>query len=570
MLRRVSISLPAVTPSPIVTGVRCASVKQQSKKLVVATSRDAHGKKQLREILLAVAVMQSMRVKYLSANSEKLIKTSEKIFGQFLTRAAVKHTFFRHFCGGEYTHELTATVARLAAQGIGSIFDYAAEAEETSGEGITMRGMTAISKDSNVVYSTSPDKFDETMTLNLLCIGHAKLMVHKVGRGFAAIKFSGLAEPMLLARVSALMLSLRQAWVGFFNETLPPLEECRVVVGFALNDRFGDSNVVRAGLQKLVKQRGQPALSQEEEDAIMKLLDPKNSGKVDYLHYISVVTSALLERTTVDAVTLEPFMKANPQLTEHERSMWKDLQHRVGIILAMAVELGVKVTIDAEQSYFQMAIDYVTRCHQAKYNQKEAVIYNTYQCYLTYTPQRLKNDLARAQDEGWVWAGKMVRGAYMQAEGETADKNNYACPVWRGKTPEEGLQLTHACYNDAANHILDLVNAHPDSKLGVLFGTHNPNSVKLIADRVADLKPNNASISCAQLLGMADHLTVALARADVSVFKYVPYGPVKETILYLGRRAKENNDVLSGARPEEYSLLIEELWRRLRGGRRDK
>ncbi|CUG93062.1 proline oxidase, putative [Bodo saltans] len=569
MLRRIASSLP-VSP-PVIGGARHASVKQQSKKLVVATSRDAHGKKPLREIFLAVAVMQAMRVKYLSANSEKLIKTSEKVFGEFLTHLAVKSTFFRHFCGGEYTHELTATVGRLAAQGIGSIFDYAAEAEETSGEGITMRGMTAISKDSSIAYTTSPDKFDETMTLNLLCIGHAKLMVHKVGRGFAAIKFSGLAEPMLLARVSALMLSLRQAWVGFFNnEKMPPLEECRVVVGFSLNDRFGDSKVVREGIQKLIKQRGQPALSQFEEDNIMKLLDPQNSGKVDYLRYISVVTSALLDRSTANAMILAPFMNANPQLTEHEQSMWKDLERRVGIILAMAVELGVKVTIDAEQSYFQMAIDYITRSHQAKYNQKEAVIYNTYQCYLTYTPQRLKNDLARAHDEGWVWAGKMVRGAYMQAENETAEKNHYASPVWHGKTPAEGLELTHKCYNDAANHILDVINAHPDSKLGVLFGTHNPTSVKLIADRVADLKPNNAAISCAQLLGMADHLTVALARADVSVFKYVPYGPVRETILYLGRRAKENNAVLSGARPEEYNLLIEELWRRLRGGRRDK
>lgn len=568
MLRR--FVLPAAAPAQLMQNVRYASVKQKSKKLTAVTSRDAHGRKQLREILLAVAVMQAMRVKYLSANSEKLIKTSEKLLGEYLTHMAVKRTFFRHFCGGEYTHELTATVNRLAEQGIGSIFDYAAEAEETSGEGITMRGMTAISRDTSIVYSTNPNKFDETMTLNLLCIGHAKLMIRQVGRGFAAIKLSGLAEPMLLARVSALMLSLRQAWVGFFSENPPPLEECRVVVGLALNDRFGDAKVVRAGIQRLVKQRGHAALTEVEEENIMKLLDPKSTGKVDYLTYIAVVTSALLDRSSQASTILAPFMKANPQLTDHELVMWKELDNRVGIILALAVNIGVKVTVDAEQSYFQMAIDYLVRCHQAKYNQKEAVIYNTYQCYLTYTPQRLRNDLARAQEEGWVWAGKMVRGAYMHAEDETAAKNNYKSPVWRGANAGEGLQLTHKCYNDAANHILDLISANPDSKLGVLFGTHNPDSVKLIADRVADLAPNSSAISCAQLLGMADHLTVALARADVSVFKYVPYGPVKETMLYLGRRAKENNDVLAGARPEEYTLLTEELRRRMRGGRRDK
>jgi proline dehydrogenase len=563
MLRKLASTVMSATKRQI-------SVKQQTKKLVMATSRDAHGRKAFRDITLAIAVMQAMRIKYLATNSEKIIKSFEKVFGTFLTHTAVKYTFFRHFCGGEYTHELSATVKRLADQGIGSIFDYAAEAEETSGEDVAMRGMTAISTDSSIVYSHSPDKFDDTMTLNLLCIGHAKLMIHKVGRGFAAIKLSGLCEPMLLARVSALMLSLRQAWVGFFKDDVPPLEECRVVVGLALDDRFGDAKVVRAGLQKLVKLQQQPPITQVEEDAIMKLLDPKGTGKVDYLRYISVVTTALLDRKCDSAKTLEPFMRAKPRLTDHELTMWKELERRVGIILAMAVELGVKVTVDAEQSYFQMAIDYLVRCHQAKYNRHDPVIYNTYQCYLNFTPQRLQNDLARADDEGWVWAGKMVRGAYMNAESETAQLNNYACPIWRGTTPEEGLARTHKCYDDAANHIIDLIAAHPECKYGVLFGTHNPNSVKLIADRVSMLSPNESSVSCAQLLGMADHLTVSLARADINVFKYVPYGPVKETVLYLGRRAKENNDVLSGARPEEYAMLREELMRRLRGGRRDK
>lgn len=560
MFRRVSLKrIPSVTATHVAPN-----------QLVVATSRDAHGRKKLRDILLAIGVMQTMRIKYLALHSDTLIKASEKVFGCTLTHGVVKRTFFRHFCGGEYTHELQGTTTRLAADNVGSIFDYAAEAEEASGEEVVMKGMTALST-ATIVYGLPTERFDQTMTLNLLCIGQAKLMRHKIGTGFAAIKLSGLCEPMLLARVSALMLSLRQAWVFFFKDELPPLEHCRVVVGHTLNDRFQGADVVRKGLQKKVKQAGLPPLAQEEEDAIMKLLDPKNNGNVDYLRYTSVVTSALLDPSTLTANVLAPYMKALPCMTEEELTMWRDLERRVGIILAMAVELKVKVTVDAEQSFFQMAIDYLVRCHQFKYNRKEPVIYNTYQCYLNFTTQRLVNDLARAEAEGWSWAGKMVRGAYMNAEAQTAASNGYDTPVWTGKTKEEGLALTHACYDSAAARILDLIAANPDKKYGVLFGTHNQNSVTSIANRVLALPPNHSSsISFAQLLGMADHLTVALARSGLTVFKYVPYGPVKETILYLGRRAKENNDVLAGARPEEFQMLKDELMRRLRGGRRDK
>jgi proline dehydrogenase len=74
--------------------------------------------------------------------------------------------------------------------------------------------------------------------------------------------------------------------------------------------------------------------------------------------------------------------------------------------------------------------------------------------------------------------------------------------------------------------------------------------------------PNNHSrIWFSQLYGMADHISFNLAAAGYQVIKYVPYGPIKEVIPYLIRRAEENTAV-QGQTPRELSLIKKELARR--------
>lgn len=64
-----------------------------------------------------------------------------------------------------------------------------------------------------------------------------------------------------------------------------------------------------------------------------------------------------------------------------------------------------------------------------------------------------------------------------------------------------------------------------------------------------------------QLLGMSDHISYNLANAGYRVAKYVPYGPVKEVLPYLIRRAQENTSV-KGQSGRELSLIIKEKSRR--------
>ena len=523
---------------------------------VFGNAREAYGTRSLFELLRSIVVLRVCRVKYMAQHSVEICKRLEKVVGPFLTyQVAVKPTIFKQFCAGEHQHELKKSIMDLDKAGIGSILDYAAEADEPEGEESMMRGMSAIAKDDKIKYVMPEQRFDEVMKLNLLCIAHASLSMGKSGVGFAAVKVSGLGEPLLLARVSALQLMLRQTWFTFFDEiSNPPLEECRVVIGIKLDDRFAETKVVMAGIRRLATHR---PLTPEEEAAIQAQLDPKGTGKVDYLAYAHATTAALLApESTPSAVAMEPLLRNLPRLTAEELALWKRLEHRVDIICTMANILGVRVMFDAEQTYFQMAIDHVVRARQRQYNKQDPLIYNTYQCYLTFAYQRMLNDMARAESEGWVWAGKMVRGAYMDQERLIAKANSYKTPIWDTEAD------THKCYNKCAEHILQQVENNPQIRYGVLFGTHNVDSAKLITNKMVNMKEHGSHIAFAQLFGMCDHLTVPLAKAGFVVFKYLPYGPVKETILYLGRRAKENSSVM-GYRGEESKLMWEEARKKL-------
>jgi proline dehydrogenase len=64
-----------------------------------------------------------------------------------------------------------------------------------------------------------------------------------------------------------------------------------------------------------------------------------------------------------------------------------------------------------------------------------------------------------------------------------------------------------------------------------------------------------------QLLGMSDHISFNIAKEGYNVAKYVPYGPIKNVLPYLIRRAQENTAV-KGQTGRELSLIIKEKQRR--------
>ena len=111
------------------------------------------------------------------------------------------------------------------------------------------------------------------------------------------------------------------------------------------------------------------------------------------------------------------------------------------LILFAGMQGNVRVLIDAEHSYMQPAIDAVVLHLQSKFNRQTAVVYNTYQCYLKDSHQRLTADMQRARDSGFLLAAKVVRGAYMHLERDRAAQMGYPSPF------HDTLQDTHDNYN---------------------------------------------------------------------------------------------------------------------------
>ena len=99
--------------------------------------------------------------------------------------------------------------------------------------------------------------------------------------------------------------------------------------------------------------------------------------------------------------------------------------------------------------------------------------------------------------------------------------------------------------------------------IAVFIGTHNEESCAKGAQYMAasGINPSHSHVWFSQLYGMSDNISFNLAHEGYNVAKYLPYGPVKDVIPYLLRRAQENTSV-SGQTGRELALIRKEMKRR--------
>lgn len=240
------------------------------------------------------------------------------------------------------------------------------------------------------------------------------------------------------------------------------------------------------------------------------------------------------------------------KLNDVQRSAYEVLLQRIDRICSEASKAGVPIFIDAEESWIQDTIDRIARDMSRKYNKERAVIYNTLQMYRHDRLAYMKSELEIARNEGWFVGYKIVRGAYMEKERERAKEKGYPSPIQPSK------EATDYDYNAALALSLENLDI-----LSICAGTHNEESSLLLASMINDnsLSANDQRLYFAQLLGMSDHISFNLAANGYNVAKYVPYGPVKEVLPYLIRRAEENTSV-AGQTSRELSLIMKEIKRR--------
>lgn len=256
--------------------------------------------------------------------------------------------------------------------------------------------------------------------------------------------------------------------------------------------------------------------------------------------------------TGIGRIEVMEKISAGAKLNADEEQAWSNMKRRVDSICKAAFDNNVKVLVDAEETWTQVAVDALIRDMMEKYNGQKAIVYNTAQMYRRDRLAYLENLLKDAQEKNYFIGMKLVRGAYMEKERDRAAKMGYASPINDSKAD------TDKEYNTA----LEFCIKHID-KIAICAGTHNENSSELLVKlmRQNNITPNHPHVWFSQLLGMSDHISFNIAKEGYNVAKYVPYGPIKNVLPYLIRRAQENTSV-KGQTGRELSLIIKEKRRR--------
>lgn len=259
-----------------------------------------------------------------------------------------------------------------------------------------------------------------------------------------------------------------------------------------------------------------------------------------------------LKITGIARFTLLEKIAANNILSDAETVEWNRVKGRMHRICKCAFDNGKSMMIDAEETWIQQPVDDLVEEMSRSYNKGRAVVYNTIQHYRTNSFQLLKSFAAKAKAGNYLLGVKLVRGAYMEKERVRAIKMNYASPIHIDKSG------TDKDYNAGVEFCLQNIN-----EISVCVASHNEKSNLMAANFLIDnhLPHDHPHVHFSQLLGMSDHITFNLANAGFNVTKYVPYGPVKDVVPYLMRRAQENTSV-SGQMGRELSLLKKEMLRR--------
>jgi proline dehydrogenase len=268
--------------------------------------------------------------------------------------------------------------------------------------------------------------------------------------------------------------------------------------------------------------------------------------------FISIKVTGLARFELLQILNEAPRLRSGIHDNEEEINEWDRVRERMFTICEMAAEKNIGVLIDAEESWIQDPIDRLTMEMMEEFNKERVIVYNTIQLYRHDRLSFLKLSHKLAKQQGFKLGMKLVRGAYMEKERARAIERGVVSPIQKDK------ESTDRDFNES---VLYCINNIED--ISVIIASHNEESnlyaANLMEERNIDHKHHHIHFS--QLFGMSDNITFNLAKEGLNVSKYLPFGPIKEVIPYLMRRAKENSSV-SGQTGRELALIKKELERR--------
>lgn len=267
---------------------------------------------------------------------------------------------------------------------------------------------------------------------------------------------------------------------------------------------------------------------------------------IEFAREREAIPFAVFKPTGFGRIDLYEKIGTKSQLSEAEQNEWNRVVARFDIACKTAFEKDVLLLIDAEESWMQDAADELIASMMQKYNQKKAIVFNTLQMYRWDRLDYLKKLHEQAKTEGFHIGMKIVRGAYMEKENDKAAEKGVKSPICVSK------EATDSNYDAAVLYMIENIN-----EMAIFAGTHNEESSYKLMQLMEEkgISANDKRIFFGQLLGMSDNISFNLAENGYNVAKYLPFGPVRDVMPYLIRRAQENTSV-AGQTSRELTLSL--------------
>jgi len=284
--------------------------------------------------------------------------------------------------GGEDVNELAVVMERFKRHGIGSILDLSIEADMDSNPSMSLResleacrNVSEMMKESIDIASLQPNSF-------------------------IAIKITALIPPPLLLKMTHSLKFLEEHFSKYSNNGLNGVlnwNEFSHILTQLPNGKSLDISTIK----------------QLFHHADMK----KKTGRIDWIDFTETINFwNPIARHVLSQPTDDP-SPGNTFLSKEDLHNLDILKNRILELGVYAKEKKVGLTVDAEQTYFQPAVDSIALqlCKTINHSfsgtfTERPLIYNTYQLYLIDSLQRLKFDVERAERYDYTFGLKVVRG----------------------------------------------------------------------------------------------------------------------------------------------------------------
>ena len=273
---------------------------------------------------------------------------------------------------------------------------------------------------------------------------------------------------------------------------------------------------------------------------------------IDFAKEKAAIPFAVFKPTGFGRLDLYEKVGSKKELTESEKAEWNRVEARFDKVCSEAHQKNVPLLIDAEESWMQDAADDLVAQMMLKYNKEKAIVFNTLQMYRWDRLDYLKNLHQQAKSDGFYIGMKIVRGAYMEKENLRAEEKGYPTPICESK------EATDLNYDAAIHYMVENID-----RMAIFAGTHNELSSYKLMEYLQELniEKKDSRIWFGQLYGMSDNISYNLSANGYNNAKYLPFGPVRDVMPYLIRRAEENTSV-AGQTSRELKLITAERNRR--------